>query len=541
MSGRQIDRREFLRYVGIGGLGLMTGSLASCSSSNTTTTGGTAAATTTSTTAAGGSGPTMGGTLRIGILADAATMGDPSGMMLVSSTTQAAPAVETLFRTDKAGVPVPYLATDAVYDVSGKSVTIPLRTGIKFHDDTDFNAEAAKWNLERCMEAKTGGTEKFQSIEVVDASTIRINLTEWDNTVTVSLGQIIGAMISPTAYEANGAEWAGANPVGTGPFKFVGWEKGSKINYERFDGYWQEGKPYLDTVQFVVIPDPVTRIISLRNGDVDLLTFVSPKDAIDLEGEGFLANRAHAGSGALGWTHDSRNPDSPFSKLEVRQAVQHAIDTQAIADSVFLGTAEATNQWIYKDHWGYDPTIQGYPYDPARAKELLSQAGFPNGFSTKLSYITNNVDYEPLSTAVQGFLSQVGIQAELDPLPVPNWFETALKGGTWEGMLWAGISPNPDLASALASRYMGGDRYYSLRDAPDDYVKAISDALAAPDFDTKVALSREAMKMMIDKYCLNTVVCCTVDTAIYDAKVHETGWFETAVSAWWTPENAWIG
>ncbi len=545
MNTKRLTRREFLRYAGLTSVGLVAAACAptvtppAAPGTAATAVPAASAAATAATSAA--TAPKSGGVLRIGILADVATMGDPPKMTVVSSTTQAAPAIETLFRTDRSGKPVPWLATDAINDVTNKTITIPLRKGVKFHDGTDFNADAAKWNLEQCMAGKTGGTENFKSIDKVDDSTIRINLTTWDNTVTVNLGQIIGSMISPTAYKANGADWAGSHPVGTGPFKFVSWDKGTKIVYEKFDGYWQKGKPYLDRIEIVVIPDPVTRQISLRKGDVDLLTFMPAKDAVDLEKEGFMVNRARAGSGALGWVHDSVKPTSPFNKLEVRQAVQHAIDGDSIAKTLFYGSAEPANQWIYKGHWAYNPNIAGYPYNPDKAKQLLAQAGYPNGFKTTLAYITNNSDYEPLSTAVQGMFKAVGIDATLDPVPITRWSQTALSSGTWEGMFWAGISPNPDVAAALASRYAGGGRYYSQMLVPDDYLKAIQSALAAGDFDTKVKATQDAMKLMIDTHCLRAVVCCTSDIGVYQKKLHNSGWFETPVSAWWTPEEAWIG
>lgn len=538
VSTKSLTRREFLRYAGVTSVGL---AVAACAPSVAPALPTTGPATAAAAAATAITGPKSGGVLKIGILADVATMGDPAKMTVVSSTTQAAPAIETLFRTDKSGKPVPWLATDAINDLANKAITIPLRKGVKFHDGTDFNADAVKWNLEQCMTGKTGGTENFKSIDKVDDSTVRINLTQWDNTVTVNLGQIIGAMISPAAYKANGAEWAGSHPVGTGPFKFVSWEKTSEIVYEKFDGYWQKGKPYLDGIEIHVIADPVTRLISFRKGEVDFLTFITAKDAADLEKEGFGVNRARAGSGALGWVHDSIKPDSPFAKLEVRQAVQHAIDVDAIAKTIFYGSAEPANQWIYKGHWAYNSSITGYPYNPDKAKQLLAQAGFANGFNTKLAYITNNADYAPLSTSVQAFLKNVGIDAQLDPAPITRWSQVALSGGTWDGMWWAGISPNPDVAAALASRYMGGGRYYSQMLVPDDYVKAIQTALAAGDFESKAKATQDAMKLMIDKYCLRTVVCCTSDMGVYDKKVHNTGWFETPVSAWWTPEDAWIG
>jgi peptide/nickel transport system substrate-binding protein len=190
--------------------------------------------------------PRYGGTLRLSDYGNGASIGWPAKMLPVVSMRQASPTVEPLFRTDNTGKPAPWLATGFTNDVVAKTLTLTLRKGIKFHDGTDFNAEAVKWNLDQCMSAKSSGTEMFKSIDVIDDYTVRIHLSDWDSTLTGNLAQPLGMMISPTAYKKNGQEWCAKNPVGTGPFQFVSWEKDVRTISKKFDGYWQKGKPYLD-------------------------------------------------------------------------------------------------------------------------------------------------------------------------------------------------------------------------------------------------------------------------------------------------------
>ena len=483
--------------------------------------------------------PRYGGTLRVADQYDGISIGYPPKSSPVYSQRQVAPALEPLFRTDKTGKPIPWLATGEINNVAAKTITLPLRKGVKFHDGTDFNAEAVQWNLEQYMAAKSGGTEKFKSIDIIDDYTVRINLTEWDNTITSSLAYTIGAIISPTAYKKNGEEWCAKNPVGTGPFQFVSWVKDTRTIYKKFDNYWQKGKPYLDRIEWTPVTDTLTRLLSFRNGEVDVGLTLAAKDLAGLEKEGYIVIRRNIGSGALGIAPDSINPNSPLANLKVRQAIQHAIDTEALVKGVFFNEVDPANQWIYKGHWGYNPSVIGYPYNPAKAKQLLTEAGYPNGFKTKILYLTAPQP-DQMYTAVQGFLKAIGIDAELDPAQQSRWNQMALGGGKWEGFIQAGVMGNPDVAGALASRYIGGARYYSQMLAPEDYVKAIQNATSAPDFETKQKYIHEAMKLMIDKYCLRTVFICPKDYAVNQKYVHNHGFFETPNTAWWTPEEAWL-
>ena len=484
--------------------------------------------------------PQYGGILRIAENQDGASIGYPPKLFPVVSMRQAAPALEPLFRNDVSGKPMPWLATGFKENAAEKSITLTIRKGVKFHDGTDFNGEAVKWNLDLDITAKAAGTEKMKSVDLVDPFTVRINLTEWDNTVISNLAQSLGLMISPTAFKKNGGEeWAAKNPVGTGPFQFVSWEKDTRTVYKKFDGYWQKGKPYLDGIEWNAMPDPLTRMMSFKKGEMDVALSIAAKDMGGLTQEGFVVVRRPPASGMLCMTSDSANPNSPFANLKVRQAAQHAIDTKAIAQSIFNGEAEPANQWIYKGHWAYNPALKGYPYNPARAKQLLKEAGYPNGFKTKLAYlISTGAENEKLMTAVQGFLQAVGIDAELDPMQRARWNQVAIQGGKWEGLMWAGVSPNPDVAAVLATRY-GNTGSYAAMLYPDDYLKAVKNAITVPA-NKKVEATKEAMKLLTEKYALLIVFSTMPDAAVSRTSVHDTGLYGNPNTGWWSPEDAWM-
>jgi peptide/nickel transport system substrate-binding protein len=486
------------------------------------------------------SAPRYGGILRLTDAMDGISIGYPPKIVGRVGWTcrHVSPAVETLFRSDKAGIPVPWLATGSTSNVAAKTLILTLRRDVKFHDGADFNAEAVKWNLDQCMSARSQGTEKFKSIDVIDNYTVRINLSDWDSTVIGNLTQPIGLMISPTAYKKNGEDWCAKNPVGTGAFQFVSWEKDIRTIYKKFDGYWQKGKPYLDRIEWTPITDPLTRQFSLRKGELDLALSMPPEDFVGFRKDGYSVISTKIGSGAISVIPDAANPTSPFADIRVRQAVQYAINSEDMVKGFFYGEVDPANQYLYKGHWGYNPSVVGYPYNPAKAKQLLAEAGYPNGFKTKLLYQSAIPELGKTCTAVQGYIKAVGIDVELDPA-TDRFTQTAFFGGKWEGLIAGADSSNPDAAVSLATRYLAG-KSYAMMLKPDDFAKAIKDAIAAPDFETKQKLIQVVMKLMIDKYCLYIPLYFRSDAAISQPYLHNHGLLGTPNSALWTPEDAWL-
>ena len=144
------------------------------------------------------------------------------------------------------------MAKGCTEDRENRTLTIELRSGIRFHDGTEFNAEAVKWNLDQQISHEAAGTSRIEEIVAEDSLTVKIFLKEWDNTLQDNLCMGLGLMISPTAFEKNGgAWWARRNPIGTGPFVLTGWQRSKKLVYEKNENYWQKGLPLLDGIETV--------------------------------------------------------------------------------------------------------------------------------------------------------------------------------------------------------------------------------------------------------------------------------------------------
>jgi ABC-type transport system substrate-binding protein len=257
----------------------------------------------------------------------------------------------------------PRLATDYKVADDGLSITFYLRKGVKFHDGTDFNADAVKFNVDAMIKAGKY-SKNVLSCDVIDPYTVKINLKRFEN---VSLGGVAGTVIaSPSAVQKNGEDWAAIHAVGTGPFKQVSYEPDVKIRVERFDGYWGQ-KPYLDAIEGTFISDPVTQIMAMKAGMGDATHSREAKTTYQLVSAGFKVLQNYMGMVAI--TPNSRDKNSPFYDERVRMALEYAINKKAIVDTFGYGFWEVADQMPVPGQNGYLADIVPRSYNPAKAKE----------------------------------------------------------------------------------------------------------------------------------------------------------------------------
>ncbi|MFC1820755.1 ABC transporter substrate-binding protein [Thermodesulfobacteriota bacterium] len=478
-----------------------------------------------------------GGTLRIAINLDAENMGYPPRLRRTNSQWNVTPCIENLLRTGDDGRPVPWLATGYKADPQAKTITLSLRKGVRFHDGTDFNANAVKWNLDKQVERKAGGTQSINSVDVIDDHTVQINLKLWDNSFITMLTHITGMIISPASYEKNGEDWALGHPVGTGPFSFVSWEKDKKSVFKKFPGYWQKGKPYVDKIEYAPIRDHMTRVMSLKAKEYDLAIRLPEQNLPKLEKEGFKVGRGPMGLGNVGMVPDSRDPKSPMADVRVRKALAYAVDTKAIVEKIYFGEAIHSNQWASPNHWGYNPDVVGYPYNLAKAKKLMAEAGYSKGFETTF-YYTNT--YLPMATALQAYLATINIKLNLVPLQAAASLKMNSRGGGWKGITRGYSTSRPDMAAAMQIMYTGGPKYFINMLIPEDFVEAVNNAVAAPDFETKRKYVHQAQKLWIDKYCTFIPVFIPINSVTTYPYVKDHNFYAYQNDAQWTPELVWM-
>jgi peptide/nickel transport system substrate-binding protein len=450
------------------------------------------------------------------------------------------PCVELLLRLDEQGLPVPWLATDYKWSTDYKSLTLSLRKGVKFHDGTDFNAAAVKNNLDRFLPPSTRPElVNVSSIDVVDDYTVRLNCKVYDALVPVNLAAVPGCMVSPTSMQKNGQDWSVLHPVGTGPFKLDNYTRDVSLKLVKNNDYWQQGKPYLDRLTINFIADPVTAKASFLAGEGQVITSLNSMDASQYKKTGKY-NIVSCQQSVAGVAFDSAHTDSPFGNLKVRQAVSYAIDSKSIVDAVGYGIMTVANQIANSKDWAYNPNVAGYPYNPQKAKQLLTEAGFPNGFNTKLTYATGNADLEALMLAIQRNLNDVGIKVEMDPVAAAKYSQV-ITGGWQNGMVaYTGFIDvgYPTLNTFLLNLQKRSANYVSFL-RPDDLQAAVEAGATEPNQDKLTAIVYNLQSLLIDKYCIVKPVAITYRNAGSYPAVHDVRIFEPW-AVHWKPENVWL-
>lgn len=430
---------------------------------------------------------------------DVPNFGYPPEQRTSTATFFVQPVYETLGRYDESGRMVPWLAERWEIDPGGPSITFFLNKGILFHDGTLFDAEAVKWNIEAYQAAARPEVSGIASIDVIDQYTVRLNMEEWNNTLLENVAHYV-KMTSPSAVEANGVEWAANNPVGTGPFKLESYERDVYLKFVKNEDYWIEGLPYLDSIEYTIIQDRHTGANYFKSGEADVLVQMDPETYEDLlqSGKYFLRQQSGIGAAGYGLIYDSGNPESPFHDVRVRKAVAHAIDREAIVQAIWRGQGTTGDQWNPESSYSYNPNIVGYDYNPEKAKQLLAEAGYPNGFKTKLIMDTSRA---AMGAAVQNYLKEVGIEADISVVDQATWISYITD--KWDGIiLWLRIM-SPNAAMQINRTFSKQATNYAKNVAiPEGLEEMLQASLTEPDFDKAVQIIHDMQKIIFDEHAL---------------------------------------
>ena len=374
----------------------------------------------------GAASPVRGGSLVV-CLPD-----EPPGLDPTANTAAAIDRVvyanvfEGLVKVDENGAFVPGLATGWEVSNDGKTYTFHLRQGVRYHNGEAFNAAVAKWNLARAMAEGTVNPHPeffrgIESIETPDDATLVIRLKEVDALFIVHMAEGDAVMLPRKGYEQ-----AASRPVGTGPFKFVQWDRGDKIVMERFDGYWNPKLPYLDRVTMKYIPDASAQLAALRAGDVDVLGYIAaPESAADLAKDKRFKVFAGTTTGEV--IMSTNNKAKPFDNKKVRQAMAMAIDRQAVIELVMFGYGTPIGS-----HWSpstpYFRDLTGkFPYNPEKAKALLAEAGYPDGFKAVIKLPAIYSYSRRAGEVIADMLGKVGIKLDIEIVEWGQWIERIFK------------------------------------------------------------------------------------------------------------------
>ncbi|MEM0907049.1 MAG: ABC transporter substrate-binding protein [Pseudomonadota bacterium] len=314
---------------------------------------------------------------------------------------------------------IPMLATGWSWNEDGTELTMTLRDDVVFHDGTPFNADAVAANLDRSKNLETSRrkseVKSIESWDVVDDTTIKINLSAPDATLIAQFADRSGMMLSPTAFEAAGEDF-GLAPVCAGPFKFVERVAQDRIALEKFADYYRADEINFDTVTFLPIPDTTVRLANLRAGDLNMLERLAATDVTSAEGDAGLQVEKATSLGYQGITNNVANGDNAQNPLGqsnlVRQALSAAIDRAALNQVVFEGAFAPGNQPFSPASPWYNADFPVPERDIEAAKALLAEAGYPDGVTIEIQVANNPVQTQVMQV-VQAMAADAGINIEI--------------------------------------------------------------------------------------------------------------------------------
>lgn len=346
---------------------------------------------------------------------------------------------EGLTRIGPDGAVQPGLAESWEISDDGKVYTFKLRTGVKFHDGADFSADDVKFSIDRAMAEDSVNPQKvlysaIEKVEVVDPATVVVTLKHPQGAFLWNMGWGEAAIVSPASADGNKEK-----PIGTGPFKFENWAKGSSITLVKNPDYWGE-EVALDKAEFRIIPDAAAAIPALLSGDVHAFSNMPAGDALP-QIESDPRFKVVIGSTEGETVLAINNKKEPFDKLEVRQAIAHALNRDEIIAGTFSGLGVPIGSHFAPHHPAYVDLTGTYPYDPNRAKELLAEAGLPDGFSATLKLPPPSYAREG-GEIIASELRQVGINLEIIPLEWADWLEQVFKGKDYDLSIVSHVEPN---------------------------------------------------------------------------------------------------
>src|SRR5438094_4308935 len=323
---------------------------------------------------------------------------------------------EGLYGFDKDMKMIPVLAESYEVSKDGLVYTIKLKKGIKFHDGTDFKADAVKVNLDRVTNPenhlKRYGlyNNNIAKTEVVDDYTARITLKTAFSPFIAQLAHPSTVMISPAALKQYGHKDIAFHPVGTGPFKFVEWKATDHLKVAKFDGYWRKGYPKVDSITWKPVVDNNSRAALMQTGEAHFTFPVPYEQAETLKAKPELEVVA-APSIVLRYL-SMNTQQKPFDNPKVREAIAYSINKDALAKVAFGGYAFAA-PGVVPEGVEYNVKLGPWPYDLAKAKKLLADAGYPNGFETELWSAYNHSTAQKVTQFLQQQLGQIGIKAKI--------------------------------------------------------------------------------------------------------------------------------
>ncbi len=375
--------------------------------------------------------PVPGGTLTVALSAEPPGLDPTTNPAATIKRVVHFNVLEGLLKVDRRGKIVPSLAKSYKISKDGKEYTFILKKGIKFHDGQPCTAEDVKFSLARILDPKTAAPyrmfyDDIESIQIQDPLTVKFKLRKIDSNFLFNLARGDAVIVSRQTLDR-----LKSLPIGTGPFKLVEWKRGDSVVMARNPAYYVKGIPHLDKVVFKFIPDPSAQLAALRAGGVDVLAYdLSPENAVLLEKDPrFKVLKGQTTTEVILAINHSRKP---FQDRRVRQAMTHAIDRKAIIEGAVAGYGFPIGSHMDPTHPYYVDLTGLYPLNREKAKKLLTEAGYPNGFAAVLKLPEPYAYARRSGEIIADQLSQVGIQLTLEVIQWGQWIDRVFKNADYD-------------------------------------------------------------------------------------------------------------
>jgi peptide/nickel transport system substrate-binding protein len=422
--------------------------------------------------------------IRIGVTLEPPALDPTAGAAAAIDEVVYQNVFEGLTRIDQTGAVQPGLAASWTISEDGLTYTFALHDGVTFHDGSSFDAEDVKFSLERINAADSANAQKalyasIAGVTVVDPLTVEVKLSQPDGLFLFNLGRGDAVIVAPESAANNAVE-----PIGTGPFAFTQWDRGSRLMLQQYGPYWGD-KPALTKATYVFIADSATKTNALLAGDIDGANNVAADTIALFEGNPQFQVVVGSTEGETILATNNKKP--PFDNLKVRQAIAHAIDRQAVIDGTTDGYGVPIGSHFAPHHPYYKDLTGTYPYDPEAAKALLAEAGFADGFSATLKLPPP--PYARISgQIIASQLAAVGIRVELINVEWAQWIEDVFTNKDYDLSIISHVEPF-DIGI-----YANPDYYFGYDNA--EFRTLIDTLNATTDDSERKALAIEAQEII---------------------------------------------
>ena len=394
---------------------------------------------------------------------------------------------EGVVKATKGGDVEPAVASEYTISEDATSILFTIREGVKFWDGTGVTAEDIIYSIERFAGIQGEGSafSIFKNIEKVGDNQVRVNLTEGS---AEFIYQLTCAII-PAGYDGEGA------PQGTGPFKFVENNPGESFIVEKNTNYWKEGFPYLDKVTFKIIADTKTAILQMNAGTVDIFQYLTSDQAVTVDSSKFNIEVGNVNYVQAMFLNNAR---APFDNVLVRQALYYAVDRQLISDMLFDGKSHiiGTNMIPAASTYYNEATETTYTYDVEKAKELLKEAGYENGFEFTMTVPNNYTPHEGAAQIIADCLEKIGVTAKIELVEFNTWLSDCYIGRDYDATVVA-VDGTLAPSSFFAKNVSTASNNFTNYNNPE-FDALYGEALAELDSEKKIADYKELQQILAD-------------------------------------------